>query len=92
MFDLRTLFVNETTSIEGLPKPFLRSIRQPMSRSQSELSITEAERALLQSTFPRGLVVFDLETSGLSPLVNKIIEIAAVKLDKMESSLPSINW
>jgi DNA polymerase-3 subunit epsilon len=30
--------------------------------------------------FPKGLVAVDLETTGLSPLVDKIIEIAAVKI------------
>jgi len=56
-------------------------IRQPMSRSLSELILTDQEKSWLLSTFPHGLVVFDLETTGLSPLVNKIIEIAAIKLD-----------
>lgn len=32
--------------------------------------------------FPEGVVAVDLETTGLSPLVDKIIEIAAVKLTK----------
>ncbi len=35
----------------------------------------------LSSIFPQGLVVLDLETTGLSPLVHEIIEIGAVKIN-----------
>ena len=45
----------------------------------SELSPKEISD-LLQA-FPRGVVAFDLEMTGLSPILDKIIEIAAVKLD-----------
>lgn len=51
-----------------------------MSRSQSALSITPEEITSILSLFPKGLVAVDLETTGLSPLVDKIIEIAAVKI------------
>jgi DNA polymerase-3 subunit epsilon len=51
-----------------------------MSRSRSALSLTAEEITSLLSLFPKGLVAVDLETTGLSPLVDKIIEIAAVKL------------
>lgn len=30
--------------------------------------------------FPDGLVVFDLETTGLSPLLDKVVELSAIKL------------
>jgi DNA polymerase III epsilon subunit family exonuclease len=30
--------------------------------------------------FPEGIVVFDLETTGLSPLLDKIVELSAIKL------------
>lgn len=51
-----------------------------MSRSQSALSISAEEITSLLTLYPKGLVAVDLETTGLSPLVDKIIEIAAVKI------------
>lgn len=51
-----------------------------MSRSQSALTITPEEITSILSLFPKGLVAVDLETTGLSPLVDKIIEIAAIKI------------
>ncbi len=53
-----------------------------MSRSQSALSISPEEITSILSLFPKGLVAVDLETTGLSPLVDKIIEIAAVKISE----------
>jgi DNA polymerase-3 subunit epsilon len=57
-----------------------KAIRSSMSRSQSSLSLSTSEVNSLVSLFPKGLVAVDLETTGLSPLVDKIIEIAAVKI------------
>jgi len=53
-----------------------------MSRSQSALSISPEEITSILSLYPKGLVAVDLETTGLSPLVDKIIEIAAVKISE----------
>jgi DNA polymerase-3 subunit epsilon len=44
--------------------------------------ISSDEIKILQQFFPQGVVAFDLETTGLSPLVDKIIEISAVKVTK----------
>jgi DNA polymerase III subunit epsilon len=51
-----------------------------MSRSSSLLTLNSNELQSLLALFPKGLVAVDLETTGLSPLVDKIIEIAAVKI------------
>jgi DNA polymerase-3 subunit epsilon len=51
-----------------------------MSRSQSALSLRPEEITSILRLYPKGLVAVDLETTGLSPLVDKIIEIAAVKI------------
>lgn len=42
--------------------------------------IPSVEIDAMRKTFPKGVVVFDLETTGLSPLVDKIIEIGAIKV------------
>lgn len=57
-----------------------KAIRHSMSRSLSSITLTSEEISSLLRIFPQGLVAVDLETTGLSPLVDKIIEIAAVKI------------
>jgi len=52
-----------------------------MSRSHSKINLSPEEITTLLGIFPQGLVAVDLETTGLSPLVDKIIEIAAVKIN-----------
>lgn len=41
--------------------------------------LTSVEHDALERVFPEGLVSIDLETTGLSPLVDRIIEISLVK-------------
>lgn len=41
---------------------------------------TPIELQTLLRYFPQGIIAFDLETTGLSPLANKIIEISAIKI------------
>ncbi|MBF0207482.1 MAG: 3'-5' exonuclease [Oligoflexia bacterium] len=48
--------------------------------SVSGLSFPDDEIRDLLGFFPRGVVAFDLETTGLSPLTDKIIEIGGIKI------------
>lgn len=42
--------------------------------------LTDAETSAVISAFPQGVISIDLETTGLSPLMDKIIELSALKL------------
>lgn len=42
--------------------------------------ISEEEKASLLKVFPQGVVAIDLETTGLSPLMDRIIELSAIKV------------
>jgi DNA polymerase III epsilon subunit family exonuclease len=50
------------------------------NRPNSDLQLTAKEIADLLEYFPNGICAFDLEMTGLSPLFDKIIEIAGIKL------------
>lgn len=51
------------------------------------MDLSSAELQTLLEFFPDGLIAIDLETTGLSPLVDRIIEIAAFKVTKEGISL-----
>jgi DNA polymerase III epsilon subunit family exonuclease len=50
------------------------------NRPVCDLSLNQAEIDTLLQIFPKGIVAFDLEMTGLSAITDKIIEIAAIKL------------
>jgi len=49
--------------------------------------LKQLEKQLIHNYFPKGIVVFDLEMTGLSPHLHHIIEIGGIKVqgDKVES-------
>lgn len=42
-------------------------------------NLTSAQQEALQKRFPQGVVALDLETTGLSPMVDRMIEISLIK-------------
>jgi len=50
------------------------------TQSAIDLDLSPEERRLVLEFFPQGLIAIDLETTGLSPLVDRIIEVAAIKI------------
>lgn len=51
------------------------------TRGQIPISLSNEDKKILLKYFPKGICAFDLEMTGLSPLFDQIIEIAALKLD-----------
>lgn len=51
------------------------------------LNLSAEEKHKLWEFFPEGIIAIDLETTGLSPLVDRIIEVAAYKITPEETSL-----
>ena len=45
---------------------------------------TDLEREILFKHFPKGIIAFDLETTGLSPTFDHIVEISALKMTQGE--------
>ena len=54
-----------------------------------QATLTQSEIDTLLAVFPHGVVAMDMETTGLSPLINKIIELGAVKVT--EKGVESFN-
>jgi len=44
------------------------------------IKLTDLEKENILEAFPEGVVIFDLETTGLSALINNILEIGAIKV------------
>ena len=51
-------------------------------KSSLDKAFSQEEIDLLLEEFPNGIVALDFETTGLSPLIDKVIEVAAIKIDK----------
>lgn len=60
---------------------------QSVITSESPWKIEAKESEILLEKFPNGIIAIDLETTGLSPLVDKIIEIGAIKITPTESEI-----
>ena len=65
---------------------FDESFKVPnMSQDEStnvnqSFTLPEEEKEALLKAFPQGVIALDLETTGLSPLCDRIIELSAIKL------------
>ena len=57
-----------------------------ISTIENSTTIGPQEREDLLKAFPKGCVAIDLETTGLSPLCDRIIELSAIKVTPSEIS------
>lgn len=53
---------------------------RPMSTKLEQF--TSLEKSALLKHFPQGIIGLDMETTGLSPMTDKVIELAAIKITK----------
>jgi DNA polymerase III epsilon subunit family exonuclease len=52
-----------------------------INRPDTTVTLSQAEVDTILKYFPKGIVAFDLEMTGLSPVFDRIIEIAAIKVN-----------
>lgn len=66
-------------------------VNDALTDNNSFLSRDELD--VLNLYFPKGVVAIDVETTGLSPLIDKVVELAAIKItgDKIETFSQLIN-
>ncbi len=57
------------------------------TQSAIDLDLSPEERRLVLEFFPKGLIAIGLQTTGLSPLVDRIIEVAAVKIGRYSTEV-----
>lgn len=57
-----------------------------ISTVENNTTISSKQREDLLKAFPKGCVAIDLETTGLSPLCDRIIELSAIKVTPSETT------
>lgn len=54
--------------------------------SEPVLQFNDEEKEVLLEFFPRGVVAMDMESTGLSPLTDHIVELSAIKITRNEQA------